>query len=177
MTQIKTIKPDELRRDVEAVKPLTLIDVRTPAEFARVHARGAESLPLDRLDVAAIKARANGHDEPTYVICEAGGRSADAARRLTDAGMDHVFSVEGGTRAWEAAGLPVVRGSSRVISMERQVRIAAGALVLAGVVAAWLINPWCILISAFVGAGLVFSGVTGSCGMAAVLAKMPWNRS
>ena len=177
MTPIKTVRPEELRRDVEASKPLKLIDVRTPAEFARVHARDAESMPLGRLDATAIQARGNGHGGPIYVICESGGRSADAARRLTDAGIEQVVSIEGGTRAWEAAGLPVVRGISRVISMERQVRIAAGTMVLAGVLLGWLIDPWFILISALIGAGLIFSGVTGSCGMAMVLAKMPWNRT
>lgn len=176
MTRIKTIRPDELRADVEVGKPLKLIDVRTPAEFAGIHARDAESVPLDRLDVAAVKARADVQREPIYVICQSGGRSADAARRLTEAGIEQVFSIDGGTRAWEAAGLPVVRGASRVIPMERQVRIAAGTLVLIGVLAAWLINPWFILVSAFIGAGLIFSGVTDSCGMAAVLSRMPWNR-
>jgi rhodanese-related sulfurtransferase len=176
MTNIQTVRPENLRRDLEEGRPLMLIDVRTPAEFEAVHARGAQSMPLDRFDAAAIKAARNGDSEPIYLICQSGSRSADAARRLARAGLDRVFSVEGGTRAWQAAGLPVVRGQSRAISMERQVRIAAGVLVLAGVVASGLVNLWFILITAFVGVGLIFSGVTDFCGMAIVLGKMPWNR-
>lgn len=85
------------------------------------------------------------------------------------------MSVEGGTLAWEGAGLPVVRGR-RVISLERQVRIAAGALVVAGVLLGWLVHPAFLGLSAFVGAGLVFAGVTDTCGMGLLLARMPWNR-
>ncbi len=85
------------------------------------------------------------------------------------------MNVEGGTRAWQGAGLPVVQGK-KILSLERQVRIATGTLVLIGAVLGWIIHPAFIGISAFVGAGLVFAGVTDSCAMGAMLAKMPWNQ-
>jgi hypothetical protein len=84
--------------------------------------------------------------------------------------------VEGGIQAWVAAGYPVERGTSRVWSLERQVRFAAGTGVLVGVGLAWVVHPWFIALAAFVGAGLVFSAVTDTCGMALMLARMPWNQ-
>jgi len=84
-------------------------------------------------------------------------------------------NVEGGTLAWDQAGLPVTRGK-KMMSLERQVRIAAGSLVLIGVVLAWMVHPYLIRLSAFVGAGLVFAGITDTCGMGMLLARMPWNQ-
>jgi rhodanese-related sulfurtransferase len=94
---------------------------------------------------------------------------------LIAAGVTNVINVEGGTRAWDQAGLPVVRGK-KTISLERQVRIAAGSLVLLGAALGYFINPLFIGLSAFVGAGLIFAGVTDTCGMGMMLAKMPWNQ-
>jgi rhodanese-related sulfurtransferase len=106
-------------------------------------------------------------------MCRTGSRAAKACRRLSDAGLT-VFNIEGGLQAWESAGLPVVRGR-KGISIERQVRIAAGALVLLGVLLGWFVSPYFLGISAFVGAGLIFAGVTDTCGMGMMLARMPWN--
>jgi len=92
------------------------------------------------------------------------------------AGFPNVLSVEGGTDAWQRAGLPVVRGQDKVISLERQVRIAAGLLVLIGIAMGWLVHPVFLGLSAFVGAGLTFAGITDWCGMGMLLAKMPWNQ-
>jgi rhodanese-related sulfurtransferase len=173
---VKTISLWEYRRLMELGRPLNLIDVRTPGEFARVHATGAQLMPLDDLDPAAIAAEHHNGDDSIYVLCQSGGRARKACQRLQDAGLANVYCVEGGTAAWEKMGLPVQRGGGKVISMERQVRIAAGLIVLIGVTLAWTIHPAFIAISAFVGAGLVFAGLTDLCGMAFVLGKMPWNR-
>ncbi len=91
------------------------------------------------------------------------------------AGLSDVINIEGGTSAWEQAGLPVVRGK-KAMSLERQVRIAAGSLILVGVILSFVVHPYLIGISAFVGAGLVFAGITDTCGMGMMLAKMPWNQ-
>ena len=111
------------------------------------------------------------------MICQSGGRAARACERFETAGFSNVFSIEGGTSAWEQAGLPIVRGTTGVIALERQVRIAAGALVLIGLALGWFVHPAFLGLSAFVGAGLVFAGVTDWCGMGLLLAKMPWNRA
>jgi rhodanese-related sulfurtransferase len=153
-----------------------LIDVRTPAEFAQVHAEGAQSMPLDVLDPAAVMSSPGvSAQAPLYVLCKSGARAAAACARYRAAGFTNDFCVEGGTDAWERAGLPVVRGPGKVISLERQVRIAAGSLVLVGVLLGWLVHPACYALCAFIGAGLVFAGVTDWCGMGLLLARMPWN--
>jgi len=110
------------------------------------------------------------------VICQSGGRATQACQQLADAGVGPVFCIEGGTAAWERAGLPVERGPGKVISLERQVRIGAGSLVLIGALLAWAVHPLFIFLPAFVGAGLIFAGVTDYCGMGILLGKMPWNR-
>lgn len=156
---------------------MDLIDVRTPMEYAEVHAEGARPVPLDRLDPAAVMASRTGRaDEPLFVICRSGARAAKACEAFRAAGFRNVLNVEGGTDAWERMGLAVVRGRRRVISLERQVRIAAGLIVLAGVFLGWRVHPVFYGLSALVGAGLVLSGVSNTCGMGMLLARMPWNR-
>lgn len=171
---IATITPEELAERIKRGEAVELIDVRTPAEFRELHATMARNVPLDALDPQRHVSTANRG--PLYLVCKAGGRSTKACQKLLDAGMNNVVSVEGGMQAWEAAGLPVVRGK-KASSLERQVRIAAGTLVLVGAVLGYLLHPYFIGLSAFVGAGLVFSGVTDTCGMAMLLARMPWNRA
>lgn len=171
-----TISIPECRRLIEAGKSLNILDVRTPAEFARVHAAGAHLMPLDELNPAAAATSRRDPDEAIYVICQSGSRAATARQRLETAGLPNILTIEGGTTAWEQAGLPVERGGGNVISLERQVRIGAGALVLLGAALTWLVHPAFLAIPAFVGAGLLFAGITGACGMAIILGKMPWNR-
>ena len=176
---VATISPStlaDLRRRGEKV---TLIDVRTPAEFGEVHVDFAHNMPLDRLDPREVAAVAGAG--PVYLVCKSGTRSQKAGEKLLAAGLEHVLSVEGGTVACEAAGVPVVRGR-KVMSLERQVRIAAGALVATGAAlaafgpdAAW--QRAGAGLAGFVGCGLVFAGVTDTCGMAMLLARMPWNQA
>ncbi len=157
-------------------KTIELIDVRTPVEFREVHVEIARNIPLDQLDAAALMQAHNGSaSEPLYVICRSGGRGRQACEKLLKGGFPNVVNVEGGTMACVEAGVPVVRGK-KSISLERQVRIAAGSLVLLGAVLGWFVNPALIGLSAFVGAGLVFAGITDTCGMGMVLAQMPWNQ-
>ena len=168
----------DLRRQGRAVH---VIDVRTPAEFGEVHVDCAHNIPLDRLDPRDIESRYAGG--PVYVVCKSGNRSQKACEKLLAAGMKDVISIEGGTAACEAAGIPVIRGR-KVMSLERQVRIAAGALVATGAALA-AFGPdapvnWQAIgagLAGFVGCGLVFAGVTDTCGMAMLIARMPWNQA
>jgi rhodanese-related sulfurtransferase len=171
----KTITPAALADLLRQGTPLDLLDVRTPAEFAGVHVQGARLIPLDKLDPADLASARAG--APIYLLCKSGGRATRACDKLLATGIENAIIVEGGTDACVAAGLPLVRGQSRVISLERQVRIAAGLLVLTGAILALTVNPWFILLSGFVGAGLTFAGITDTCGMAMLLAKMPWNNA
>ena len=170
-----TISPQDLSQLRASGRHVELIDVRTPVEFREVHVDFARNVPLDRLDPAAIRAERNGSgEEPLYVICRSGARGNQACEKLAAAGLN-VVNVEGGTSAWDGAGLPVVRGK-KAISLERQVRIAAGFLTLLGAVLALTVHPYFAGLSAFVGIGLMFAGITDTCGMAMVLARMPWNQ-
>jgi rhodanese-related sulfurtransferase len=170
---VATISPQDLAECIERGEVREIIDVRTPAEFREVHAPAARNVPLDEL--TPEKVVGTPADRPIYFVCQGGGRSAKACQKLIGGGITNVVSVEGGTHAWQAAGLPVVRGK-KAISLERQVRIAAGSLVLLGILLAYVVHPYLIGLSAFVGAGLVFAGVTDTCGMAMLLARMPWNK-
>lgn len=173
-----TIPAPELAALLATDAGLTVIDVRTPAEFAALHATPARNLPLP--DVTPPALATLGHADatkPVYVLCQSGKRAESACARLTSAGFARAVVVMGGTEAWAAAGLPVVRGSGNAIGLERQVRIGAGALVVLGVLLARMVHPNFLWLSAFVGAGLVFAGVTGFCGMGLLLAKAPWNRA
>ncbi len=170
---IATITPQELQDLIRRGKAIELIDVRTPAEFRAVHVGCARNVPLDQLNPGALLARSL--DEPVYLICQKGGRGQMACEQLCAAGFTNVFNVEGGTAGCVEAGLPVVRGKNAV-SLERQVRIAAGGLVLVGALLGYLVHPYWFLLSAAIGAGLVFAGITDTCGMGMLLAKMPWNR-
>lgn len=176
MTHPQTISVESLaERDGQG--PVDMIDVRTPLEYREVHAATARNIPLDALDPHQVMSERNGAGEqPLYLICKGGARGAKAQQRFFDAGFANVINVEGGTEAWVAAGLPVVRGK-KAISLERQVRIAAGLIVLAGALAAIVTgNVYFAAIPAFVGAGLMFSGITDSCAMGMLIAKMPWNQ-
>ena len=168
------ILANQLNADIQSGKSLSLIDVRTPAEYGEVHIPASQLMPLDRLDVAAIKS-AGSHGGQCVMICLSGKRAEQAYQKLEDAGCENLVILDGGVTAWESAGLPVVRGA-KAISLERQVRIAAGALVLLGVILGTWVHSGFYGLSAFVGAGLVFAGVTDWCGMAMILAKMPWNQ-
>jgi rhodanese-related sulfurtransferase len=154
-----------------------LIDVRSMMEFYEIHAVGALSAPLDTLNPKAImESRGAKASEPLYIICRSGGRSAQACQMFEKAGYSNVVNVEGGTLAWEQAGLPINRGQKKMISLERQVRICAGLLTLIGsLLAFW--NIGFLVVPAFIGAGLTFAGLSNTCGMGILLAKAPWNRS
>lgn len=153
---------------------VTLIDVRTPVEFQEVHLGVAKNIPLDRLDPKEVIQNSRS-EQPIYLICRGGGRGKQACEKFIAAGFPNVVNVEGGTTACLNTGVPLVHGK-KAMSLERQVRIAAGSLVLTGVVLAWFVHPAFIGLSAFVGAGLVFAGVTDTCGMGMILARMPWNQ-
>jgi rhodanese-related sulfurtransferase len=172
---VTTISPRQLA-DLCQSGHVEIIDVRTPAEYRELHAEYARNVPLDRLDPAALMQSRNGsRDGPLYLICRSGSRGRQACEKFLAAGFTNVVNVEGGTLAWAECGLAVVRGK-KAISLERQVRIAAGSLVLLGALLGWLVHPALVGLSAFVGAGLVFAGVTDTCGMGLLLARMPWNQ-
>ena len=169
-----TLSPHDLARQLDATPALPVLDVRSPGEFRAIHLPQARNLPLDQLSEARVAEFAD-KDAPVAVICASGKRSETAAEKLTAWGYQDVHSIAGGTSAWAEAGLPVEKASG-TISIERQVRIGAGSLVVLGVALGFWVHPGFFGLPAFVGAGLVFAGVTDFCGMGLLLARMPWNR-
>lgn len=172
-----TISPHELRSRLEGqqAEPPLLVDVRTPAEHGETHLPQARLIPMDALDAQALRNEV-GTDREVILICRSGGRASRCAEKLAAAGMARVGILAGGMQAWNAAGLPAHHGK-KVMSLERQVRIAAGLLVLMGVGLGFGVHPGFFGLSAFVGAGLVFAGLTDWCGMGLLLSKAPWNQA
>jgi rhodanese-related sulfurtransferase len=165
--------PGELDAKLAAGADCGLIDVREFAEYAGGRIAGSTLVPL-----ASLESGAAGLDRSRelVLICRAGRRSREAAKRLGAMGFDRLTVLEGGLEAWKAAALPVERDPATPWAIERQVRLVAGLLALTGAVLAHLVHPGWIWLSGFVGAGLTFAAVTDTCMMANMLAAMPWNR-
>lgn len=171
------ISPRELSRRLAEGKAAELLDVRTPGEYAASHVPGARLLPLDELDAATFLKQRGASDKPIFVLCQSGERARRAIDKLQRAGFLGCVLVEGGTQAWVDAGLPVNRGDSKVLPLMRQVQITVGFISAAGAALALSVNPYFALVPLATGCGLLFAGISGFCGLALVLAKMPWNKS
>ena len=168
------LRPADLAR-LRAEYPKTrLLDVRTPGEFDSQHIAGAYNVPLDTLAEHGAEIRA-GVTDPIVLVCRSGQRARKAEEALRATGMSNLHVLDGGMAAWIAAGQPV-RDGKRRMSLERQVRIAAGALAATGGILGVFVNPLFAVLPALVGSGLVFSGVTDTCAMGTVLALLPHNR-
>ena len=171
----QTITPQSLFELISQGKSVHLVDVRTPAEYQEIHVDVAKNVPLDRLNASELGIDPNSK-EPLYVICRSGARGSQACQSLLRAGLANVVNVEGGTMAWAKAGLPVVRGK-KTISLDRQVRMIAGTLILVTSTLAFLHDPRWAILSGLIGAGLLHAGLFDSCMMGMCLAKMPWNQA
>ncbi|MFJ2723406.1 rhodanese-like domain-containing protein [Streptomyces collinus] len=171
-----TLRVDEIG---ERLREPAVIDVRTPGEYASGHLPGALNIPLDRIGRALPEIRSAAERGDVLLVCASGARSERAGRLLAEQGV-RTATLAGGTTAWAAAGhdleRPAACDTRSGWSMERQVRLTAGTLVLAGIVLGLLIHPAFQLLSAGIAAGLVFSALTDTCGMAAVLGRLPHNR-
>lgn len=167
--KLATLSPADTRTAIEA--GARLIDIRGTDEHARERIPGAVNLPLDRIGDLPCDGR------PVVFHCKSGMRTAANAAQLgTAAGNAPAYILDGGIDAWRQAGHPTLADTSQPLEILRQVQIAAGALVLTGVLLGAFVALGFLGLSAFVGAGLMFAGVTGWCGMANVLRIMPWNR-
>lgn len=179
MNELKTMNPRSLSDIIERGQTAHLIDVRTPAEYRSGHAVGAISLPLDQLDPDQLTERLAdieaGRTHPLFLTCQSGLRAEQAAHRLSYAGFDNVYVVDGGTDGWAKAGLPMQRCGS-AISLERQVQIVIGTLLVMKVVFGFTIHELFFAAIPLIGAGLIIAGLTRWCGMARVIAMMPWNK-
>jgi rhodanese-related sulfurtransferase len=163
----------EAARLVAAGGAVSVIDVRTSAEYAAEHIPGSRLIPVDEVEKRVDEVRAV--PAPRLLLCRSGNRAKMAQAALAKHHVAGLCVVEGGVGAFSAAGGVTAKGRA-VLPLERQVRIAAGLLVLAGVLAGAFAHPGFLFLAGFVGAGLIFAGATDWCGMSMLLAKMPWNR-
>jgi len=169
------IGPREARELLDAGRAV-LIDVREPDEHARERIPGAVHVPLGAIRGGDASLPERG--QATLIVhCRSGRRSAEALAILERAGHAPVLNLAGGIEAWRRAGLDVDRTRGVPISIMRQVQITAGSLGLIGTVLGAAVSPWFLVVPGFIGAGLTFAGVTGTCGLASVLSVMPWNRA
>lgn len=169
-----SVSPQEVRHLI--AQGSVLIDIRERADYLREHIPDARSLPLS--DIAAGKTIEVTDPQSVIFHCQAGMRTTQNASVLMNAaGAATALLMTGGINAWKSAGLPTVEDKKQPLPVMRQVQIAAGTLVLAGVVMGYAVDSGFFLLSGFVGAGLLFAGVSGFCGMATLLLKMPWNRT
>lgn len=184
------VSPAQLRQAIGpgGARQCTLLDVRTPAEYAAEHLPGSLLMPLHDLE----KLAGSGGSVPlgahamerlglkqgaqTYILCQTGGRAKRAASMLAGAGVGGCAVVEGGIEACRASGLGLLKGESRVLPLMRQVQIVIGVVSAAGAALSVWKDPLFGLIPLFMGLGLLFAGLTGTCGLALVMARMPWNK-
>jgi len=166
------LTPDEVQSRLASDNAI-LIDIREEDEFARRHIPGSVSRPLSGWSMADFPATL---DQDVIFTCRSGMRTAGACQQLAARVVNPAYVLAGGVDAWDKAGHPMVVDKKAPLEIMRQVQIAAGLLVLIGVVGGFLLTPLLFAISAFVGAGLAFAGATGLCGMARILALAPWNR-
>lgn len=170
---LQQIDAKTLHHWLEAGEAL-LVDVREPAEYAAEHIPGATLLPLGQTCCAKLP-QANG--KKLVIHCRKGARGSNACSKLMaeDPALT-AYNLEGGIEAWAAAGYPIAKGTRRMLPLDRQVQLTIGASVLTASILVWLGHPAFVYVTGFFGAGLTFAGLTGFCGLARVLAKMPWNQ-
>ncbi|WP_229402330.1 rhodanese-like domain-containing protein [Micromonospora okii] len=173
MTTPTTLDAATLRELIAAGRAPRLLDVRTPGEFEAVHIPGAYNVPLDQLRENAGRLREHLGDEAVFV-CRSGARATQAAQALAAAGLPHPRVLDGGMLAWQATGASVDRGRPRW-DLERQVRLVAGSIVLAGVVGSVFV-PGLKWVAGAVGGGLTVAALTDTCAMGMLLSKLPYNR-
>jgi len=166
-----TIQPSELKNLLD--NDCCLIDVREPVEHAEEHIEGATLIPLGQIEDRTSEIDTS---VPIVVMCGTGKRGMEALKKLESQGMMNVRNLEGGIQEWKAKGQPVNKSENKSLPLMQQVQIAIGVGVLLGVILSRTVHPQFIYLSAFFGAGILFAGISGWCGLAMLLAKMPWNR-
>jgi len=176
---VKHISASEFLNLTQAVDSTLVIDVRSAAEVDSEYLDRCVNIPLHELNLLKLQSlivEKSAEQQPVYLLCGRGQRAQRAAQQLMDEVANPLIVIEGGINAIKQAGISLKKGASSVIPLDRQVRIAAGTLVLLGVLLGVFLSTIFYGLSAFVGAGLIFAGVTDTCGMGMLLARMPWNR-
>jgi rhodanese-related sulfurtransferase len=150
-----------------------LIDVREPIEYAEEHIEGAKLIPLAQIEMRNGEIDRN---QPIVVMCRGGKRGEEAMKKMHAMGITQIRNLDGGVLAWKAAKLPLIKNRKRTLPLMQQVQLIIGTGVLTGAILSLTLHPYWVFLSAFFGAGLMMAGTTGWCGLAILMAKMPWNR-
>jgi rhodanese-related sulfurtransferase len=172
MKTLQNVDPSTLKNWLDNDRAV-LIDVREPSEYARERIDGARLVPLSGFDPQSIPGEG---DKIGVFQCRTGNRTSLAADQLAATGFTEIYHLDGGLEAWKAANLPVYVNRKAPIDITRQVQLTAGSLVVLGALLSATVSPWYVLLSGAVGAGLILTGITGSCMMARMLGVLPWNR-
>jgi len=172
ISQLAEIDAISLKQKLD-LQQVILVDVRESGEYATEHIVGSVSIPLSTFDENLI---VNIEGKTLVICCQSGMRSSQACQKLLDNGHDNVMQLKGGLSSWKAAGFKTQVNRHVPISLFRQVQIVAGSLVAIGTGLGIVVSPWFLLLSGFVGCGLVFAGVTNTCAMGILLMKLPYNQ-
>ncbi|MDB9316139.1 MULTISPECIES: rhodanese-like domain-containing protein [Cyanophyceae] len=171
-TKLQLIEASTVKGWTETGK-VHLIDVREPSEYAAEHIPGAKLLPLSQFQAEEVPFQRN---TKVVLYCQSGNRSHQAAQKLMNAGFSDFAQLQGGISGWKQLNYPTKINKDAPISLMRQVQIVAGSLVFTGTILGAFVSPWFLILSGFVGAGLVFAGVSNTCAMGMLLAKLPYNQ-
>ena len=172
------ISPEQIHEFIQKGANVHLVDVRSTDEFNNQHVSGASNLPIDRLNSCSIAEQIGeqaGKEIPLFLMCASGMRSDMAAIKLTRQGLENVATVSGGTQAWEKARLPLAV-KRRVPTIEQQVQIFLGIVILLALIKASLLSPWFYALTGLVGIALIFSGFTACNRLSSLVVRLPWNR-
>lgn len=167
------INASTLKQWLEVPASILLIDVRESGEYATEHIKGAILHPLSGFNPSEIKPKPG---QKLVLYCQSGRRSAQAVQKLQTAGFTEIYQLENGLGTWKSNNYSLEKSQNAPISLMRQVQIVAGSLVTLGIILHLTIAPWGIFLSGFVGLGLIFAGVTNTCAMGMLLAKLPYNQ-
>ncbi|MGM3307332.1 rhodanese-like domain-containing protein [Anabaena sp. WFMT] len=171
-TKLQLVDAATVQKLIEQQK-IQLIDVREPSEYTSEHISNAQLLPLSKFQPEQVSLT---QGKEIVIYCLSGNRSNQAAKKLLNAGFTEFKQLDGGITAWKQSGYPTQINKNAPISLMRQMQIVAGTLVFTGTVLGAFVSPWFLILTGFVGAGLVFAGVTNTCAMGMLLAKLPYNQ-
>lgn len=169
---LQNIHPVILKKWLE-MESVILVDVREAAEYAGERIQSATRVSLSNFDPRKIPL---DEGKKLVLYCQTGKRSAQAAQKLFAASFNEVTDLEGGLNAWKEAGYPIETSKNAPMSIMRQVQIVAGSLVVMGTLLGAFVSPWFLIMSGFIGSGLVFAGISNTCALGMLLARMPWNQ-
>lgn len=175
MTKIAQVDSKLAKRWLEEEEAV-IVDVREPAEYNSEKVEGSHSVPLNSVDLATLESLPC-QNKKVILLCSSGRRSAAGCEKLIDAGVDsEVFSLKGGIQDWKQQHLPVVRSGRYILPLDRQVQLTIGLMIVIGLSIGYFIHSAGLLLTLLAGLGLINAALTGWCGLALAMAKMPWNR-